>query len=195
MGYRPRRTRKSISYRYRQISCRFAWWIAPAGLAVAFPPLPRTAPGTYPNLPPNKHATHQCDHLKQFMSSRPLRRASTRGGPRLHQFGRKKEAAIAALLTARNTEEAAKTVGVSPKTLLRWQKLPEFERAYREARMAAFRQATARLQQASSPAVTTLLKIMVHPAAPWGNGRDRHRPGAGDLAGNSIRSDAASKGG
>jgi hypothetical protein len=82
------------------------------------------------------------------------------------KFGRKKEAAVAALLTARNNEEAAKAVGVSPKTLLRWQKLPEFERAYREARMTAFRQTTARLQQASSPAVTTLLKIMVDPAAP-----------------------------
>ena len=32
--------------------------------------------------------------------------------------------------------------------------------------MAAFRQSTARLQQAASPAVTTLLKIMVDPAAP-----------------------------
>jgi hypothetical protein len=82
------------------------------------------------------------------------------------KFGRKMEAAIAALLTARNNEEAAKTVGVSPKTLLRWQKLPEFERAFREARMAAFRQSNARLQQAASPAVTTLLKIMVDPAAP-----------------------------
>jgi len=40
------------------------------------------------------------------------------------KFGRKKEAAIAALLTARNNEEAAKTIGVSPKTLLQWQKLP-----------------------------------------------------------------------
>ena len=82
------------------------------------------------------------------------------------KFGRKKEAAIAALLTARNNEEAAKAIGVSPKTLLRWQKLPEFERAYREARMTAFHQSNARLQQASSPAVTTLLKIMVDPAAP-----------------------------
>jgi hypothetical protein len=82
------------------------------------------------------------------------------------KFGRKKEAAIAALLTARSNEEAAKTIGVAPKTLLRWQKLPEFERAYREARMVAFRQSNARLQQASSPAVTTLLKIMVDPAAP-----------------------------
>ena len=82
------------------------------------------------------------------------------------KFGRKMEAAIAALLTARNNEETAKTIGVAPKTLLRWQKLPEFERAYREARMVAFRQSNARLQQASSPAVTTLLKILVDPAAP-----------------------------
>jgi hypothetical protein len=82
------------------------------------------------------------------------------------KLGRKKEQAILALITARNTEEAAKSIGVSAKTLLRWQKLPEFERAYREARVAAFRQSTARLQQASTPAVTTLLKILVDPAAP-----------------------------
>jgi hypothetical protein len=63
------------------------------------------------------------------------------------KFGRKKEAAIAAWLTARNNEEAAKTIGVSPTTLLRWQKLPEFECAYREARRTAFRQSNARLQQ------------------------------------------------
>ena len=82
------------------------------------------------------------------------------------KFGRKQEEAIAALLTARNTEEAAKSIGVSAKTLLRWQKQPEFERAYREARMVGFRQCLARLQQASSPAVTTLLKIMLDPTAP-----------------------------
>jgi alkylhydroperoxidase family enzyme len=82
------------------------------------------------------------------------------------KLGSKQEQAILALVTARSTEEAAKSIGVSAKTLLRWQKLPEFERAYREARMAAFRQSTTRLQQASSPAVTTLLKIMVDAAAP-----------------------------
>ena len=82
------------------------------------------------------------------------------------KLGIKKEQAILALVTARSTEEAAKSIGVSAKTLLRWQKLPEFERAYREVRVAGFRQSTGRLQQASSPAVTTLLKIMVDPAAP-----------------------------
>jgi hypothetical protein len=82
------------------------------------------------------------------------------------KLGRKKEQAIVALVTARNTEDAAKSIGVSTKTLLRWQKLPEFERAYREARLAAFQQSLAKLQQASVPAVTTLLKVMVDPATP-----------------------------
>ena len=75
------------------------------------------------------------------------------------------EQAVIALLTARNLEEAAKSVGVSTKTLLRWQKLPEFDRAFREAKTVTFRQSLARLQQASGPAVTTLLKILVDPNA------------------------------
>jgi hypothetical protein len=82
------------------------------------------------------------------------------------KLARKMDQAVLALLTARNQEEAAKSAGISPKTLQRWQKLPEFDRALREARMAAFRQSIARLQQASVPAVTTLLKIMVDPGAP-----------------------------
>jgi hypothetical protein len=75
------------------------------------------------------------------------------------------EQAVIALLTARNLEEAATSVGVSTKTLLRWQKLPEFDRAFREAKTVTFRQSLARLQQASGPAVTTLLKILVDPNA------------------------------
>ena len=42
------------------------------------------------------------------------------------KFGRKHEEAIAALLTQRNIEEAAKATGIAPKTLLRWLKEPEF---------------------------------------------------------------------
>ena len=82
------------------------------------------------------------------------------------KFGRKKEEAIAALLTQRNVDEAAKTIGIAPNTLLNWLKLPEFDAAYREARRLAFRQSVARLQQASSAAVSTLLNIMVDPNAP-----------------------------
>ena len=81
------------------------------------------------------------------------------------RLSRKMEVAIIGLLTCRNTEEAAKSAGVSTKTLLRWQKLPEFEKAFREARTATFRQCIARLQQASGPAVTTLLKILVDSSA------------------------------
>ena len=53
------------------------------------------------------------------------------------KYDRKKEQAIAALLTQRNVEEAAKIVGVEPKTLYRWMKLPEFDSEYREAKRAA----------------------------------------------------------
>jgi transposase-like protein len=82
------------------------------------------------------------------------------------KFGRKKEEAIAALLTQRNIDEAARSIGVAPNTLLKWQKLPEFEAGYREARKAAYRQAVARLQQGTSAAATTLLKTLIDPEAP-----------------------------
>jgi transposase-like protein len=82
------------------------------------------------------------------------------------KFTRKKEEAIAALLTQRNVEEAARAAGIGTQTLLRWLKIPEFQKAYREARRAAFGQSIARLQQASSAAVSTLLKVMVDPNAP-----------------------------
>src|SRR5664279_1004876 len=82
------------------------------------------------------------------------------------KFGRKQEEAIAALLTQRNIDEAAKAVGIATNTLLKWMKLPEFQTAYREARRAAFGQAVARLQQGTSAAATTLLKTMIDPATP-----------------------------
>lgn len=82
------------------------------------------------------------------------------------KFSRKKEEAIAALLSQRNVAEAARAAGIGTQTLLRWLKLPEFQTAYREARRAALSQSNARLQQASSAAVSTLLKIMVDASAP-----------------------------
>lgn len=82
------------------------------------------------------------------------------------KYSRKMEEAIAALLTQRNVEEAARVAGIGTQTLIRWLKLPEFQSAYREARRAASSQSYARLQQASSAAVSTLLKIMVDANAP-----------------------------
>jgi hypothetical protein len=82
------------------------------------------------------------------------------------KFGRKKEEAVAALLSERTIEEAARSCRMSPKTLLRWLKVPEFKTAYLEARGQALGQSNARLQQATSAAVTTLLKLMVSPESP-----------------------------
>ena len=60
---------------------------------------------------------------------------------------------------------AARSAGISVATLLRWQKEPEFQRATREARRAAFGQAITRLQM-SGAAVATLAKMMVEQGAP-----------------------------
>ncbi len=81
-------------------------------------------------------------------------------------LGRKQEDVIAALLTQRNVEEAARAAGIGTRTLLRWFKLPEFQKAYRQARRDAFGQAVARLQQGTSAAATTFLKTMVDPNVP-----------------------------
>jgi hypothetical protein len=96
--------------------------------------------------------------------------AEERGSPRPACRGvksdRKKEEIIVALLTQRNVEEAARVAGVGTTTLYRRMKDADFATAWREARLAAFGQASARLEQASNPAVTVILKIMVDPGSP-----------------------------
>ena len=82
------------------------------------------------------------------------------------KFGRKKEEAIVALLTTRTTEEAARAVKVTAKTLLRWMKEPEFDAAFLAAKRAAFGQSIGRLHYLSSGAVSTLGKVMLEPATP-----------------------------
>ena len=78
----------------------------------------------------------------------------------------KQEEAILALLTTTNVEQAARAAKVGPRTLYRWQQEPEFDKAFRKARRDAFGQGTARLQQASGAAVSSILKIMLDPHAP-----------------------------
>jgi L-ribulose-5-phosphate 3-epimerase UlaE len=82
------------------------------------------------------------------------------------KFGRKQEEAIAALLSHRSIDDAAQAIRIAPRTLLRWLQLAEFNAAYRKARRATFSQSIARLQQATSAAVSTLLKVMVDPSTP-----------------------------
>jgi hypothetical protein len=82
------------------------------------------------------------------------------------KFGRKKEEAIVALLAHRTIEEAARSIGIDPKTLFRWMKEPEFDAAYRAAKRAAFAQSIARMHHLSSAAVSTLGKIMLDSTTP-----------------------------
>ena len=68
--------------------------------------------------------------------------------------------------TQRNVEEAARSIGIAPKTLMRWMKEQEFADSYRAARREAYSQSIARLQQAASAAAPTLLKLMVDTNSP-----------------------------
>jgi len=83
-----------------------------------------------------------------------------------NKFGRKKEQAIAALLNHRNPEEAARAVGIAPKTLKRWMRLPEFQAEYLQARREAVLQAVARIQQNCAAAASVLLKLMADASTP-----------------------------
>src|SRR5215467_9802094 len=85
---------------------------------------------------------------------------------RKSMLGRKQEQAIAALLTQRNIEEAAKAAGISVRTMMRWLNVQEFQGAYREARRKAYSQAVAKLQQGATAAATTLLKVMLDQNTP-----------------------------
>src|SRR5207302_5200964 len=89
------------------------------------------------------------------------------------RFGRKKEEAIAALLSQRSIEDAARVVGIAVRTLYRWLEIPEFREAYFKARRQAYGQATARLQQASSGRARTRRSGTRHP--PSSSWADRTR--------------------
>jgi hypothetical protein len=97
------------------------------------------------------------------------------------KFGRKKEAAIAALLSEKNQAEAARVVGIDLSTLKRWMRLPEFIEEYRRARWGVVEQAYARVQQNTPAAASVLLKLMVDPATP-SSGRIRAALGMFGLA-------------
>jgi len=82
---------------------------------------------------------------------------------------RQREQLILALLQQPGIEKAAAAVGISAVTAWRIMKTPEFKEEYRQARREAFSQSLGRLQQAAGAATSTLLKIMVDPAAPSGS--------------------------
>jgi transposase-like protein len=79
---------------------------------------------------------------------------------------RKKEQAIAALLSQPSIGGAAKKVGIGEKTLFRWLQLDEFQRAYKNARRQVIDQTIAQIQSVMSEAVQTLLNVMTDGETP-----------------------------
>jgi hypothetical protein len=82
------------------------------------------------------------------------------------KLSRKKEQAIAALLSQRGIDEAARAAGIGSTTLRRWLRLPEFQAEYLQARRDVVHQAHARIQQNAGAAAAVLLKLMADPTTP-----------------------------
>jgi transposase-like protein len=101
------------------------------------------------------------------------------------KFSQRMEQAIAALLSHRSVEEAARAVGIGTNTLLRWMKKPEFKAACREARRMVLSHTIGRMQDAAGAAATTVLKIML----------DSNAPAATRLRASEIVLDRAAKAG
>jgi hypothetical protein len=78
----------------------------------------------------------------------------------------RQERMIVALLDHLTQEKAATALGISTVTLWRQMQKPDFAAAFRKARRQAVSVSVARLQQATSAAVATLLRIMTDREAP-----------------------------
>jgi hypothetical protein len=76
-----------------------------------------------------------------------------------NKFGRKKEAALAALFSGKSQAEAARAVGIDPSTLKRWVRLPEFQAEFLQIRRDAMGQANARIQYSALALVSHGLKL------------------------------------
>jgi hypothetical protein len=70
---------------------------------------------------------------------------------------------VLAMLQQPSLEKAATAAQISTATAWRINQTPEFQREYRKARREAYGQAMARLEQSSSAAVNTLLRVLTEP--------------------------------
>lgn len=85
------------------------------------------------------------------------------GGEKL---SKRREAAIAILLTTSTLQDASKKIGVSYSTLWRWLQESNFQKALKEARRQAVSQATSTLSKICHESVLTLQEIMNDKNAP-----------------------------
>ena len=83
-----------------------------------------------------------------------------------NKLSRKGEMAIAALLSHPSIPAAAKSIGVSEKSLWRWLKRHDFREAFLEARRQVIRQSLTTIQTAMEEAVQTLRDVMNDPESP-----------------------------
>jgi hypothetical protein len=72
------------------------------------------------------------------------------------KLNRKQQKLIAAMLTEPTLAAAAEKAGISPATLYRWQRSPEFQAAYQAASRQVVDRSLARLQRSSDAAVDAL---------------------------------------
>jgi hypothetical protein len=79
--------------------------------------------------------------------------------PHGDKLTRKQEQAVAALLTEKTVEEAARKAGVGYASLKGWLKRPDFQVAFRQARRQVVDGAVGRIQAATGQAVDTLLGV------------------------------------
>ncbi len=75
----------------------------------------------------------------------------------------KQQKAIAALLSSRDVQEAAKAAGIGERTLWRWMGEPEFAQALTHAEAGAIDTATRRLVQMQNGAIDTLQAVLDDP--------------------------------
>ena len=81
---------------------------------------------------------------------------------------RKREQAIAALLSTSTVAEAAAQCRLSVRTLQRWLAEPEFAKQFSQAKAGLLRDATTQLLRESTGAVTTLAAVSKDADAPTG---------------------------
>jgi len=82
------------------------------------------------------------------------------------KFPRLREAAIAALLSCRTVELAAKQLKIHHATLRRWMRDPDFDGDYRSARERVLERAAERLRDGALAAVEVLMEIAQNRKAP-----------------------------
>jgi len=82
------------------------------------------------------------------------------------KFARKREQAVAVLLSEPTIVKAAKRIGVDEATLYRWLREEDFKEQYRQAKQQVVEHAITQLQNACTEAVATLRQVMADREAP-----------------------------